>query len=596
MATKSPSSKTIKIATGTAAILIAAAMPAPAYQTLKQVPQDEQRGPAGNILVEESVITVVACNDPGENGVQHYIYRYVKRASFRAIRPPDWGKPIGGRDWATFQEAAAAACQASPPPPTTAASVSGEGRPILTDTAHSEKRVALVIGNGGYLSVANLPNPPRDAMAMSQLFKAAGFDEVTVKTDLGVSEMRAELRDFARKAAGADIAAVFYAGHGIEVGGRNYLVPIDAKLEFDTDVEDEAVDLDRILQQLEPVKRLKLVILDACRENPFAPRMKNLGGRSRGIGRGLTPPSREGADTLVAYAAAVGTTAADGAGNHSPFTAALLNNLTRPGLDIRLALGKVRDEVLRATGSQQIPFISGSLGGDTLALAPALATQPSPSTSSPTVNQEQADFEAAMRADTIPALTAFLARYPQSSSTDIVRRERDRLSKLAALPPLQPTGPSPQPSEAAHSPPLLLASFGDWSAYVSEAENGKNCFALAKPRERIPASLKREPGYAIIGTRPNQNVKNEVSFFLGVGVKEAASVSATIDGEAFELFPRGNVAWIKNQAIEPRFVETVRKGSKLTVSISTALGGNSADNYSLSGLSQALDRVATECK
>jgi hypothetical protein len=369
------------IVIGIAAILIAAAMPAPAYQTLQQFPQVEQRGAAGNILVEESVIAVVACNDPGENGVQHYIYRYVKRAGFRAIRPPDWGRPIGGRDWATFQEAAAAACQGSPPPPTTAASVSGEGRPTLTDTTRSEKRVALVIGNGGYRSVANLPNPPRDAMAMSELFKAAGFDEVTVKTDLGVIEMRAELRDFARKAAGADIAAVFFAGHGIEVGGRNYLVPIDAKLEFDSDVEDEAVDLDRILQQLEPVKRLKLVILDACRENPFAPRMKSLSGRSREIGRGLTPPSREGADTLVAYAAAVGATAADGTGNHSPFTAALLNNLTRPGLDIRLALGKVRDEVLRATGSQQIPFITGSLGGDTFALAPAMATPPSPAPS-----------------------------------------------------------------------------------------------------------------------------------------------------------------------------------------------------------------------
>ena len=162
----------------------------------------------------------------------------------------------------------------------------------IATLAHAEKRVALVIGNGAYQHVANLPNPPRDAIAIGDMFKAAGFDEVIVKTDLGNSEMRADLREFARKSVGADIAAVFYAGHGIEVGGRNYLVPVDAKVEYDTDVEDEAVDLDRVLQQLEPAKRLKLVILDACRDNPF-PHMKSL-SQSRSVGRGLCAPSATG--------------------------------------------------------------------------------------------------------------------------------------------------------------------------------------------------------------------------------------------------------------------------------------------------------------
>jgi uncharacterized caspase-like protein len=132
----------------------------------------------------------------------------------------------------------------------------------VADPAWSQKRVALVIGNGAYETVANLPNPPRDAIAIASLLKAAGFDEVTVRTDLGLGQMRAEFRDFARRAVDADIAAVFYAGHGIEVGGHNYIVPIDAKLEFDTDAEDEALGLDHILQQLEPVKRLKLVGLN----------------------------------------------------------------------------------------------------------------------------------------------------------------------------------------------------------------------------------------------------------------------------------------------------------------------------------------------
>jgi hypothetical protein len=251
----------------------------------------------------------------------------------------------------------------------------------LASAARAEKRVALVIGNGAYQTVRGLPNPPRDARAMGDLFRAAGFDSVTVETDLGISEMRAQFREFARQAEGADIAAVFYAGHGLEVGGHNYLVPIDARLEHDTDVEDEAIDLDHILDQLAPAKRLKLVILDACREDPFAPRMKS-GGASRSIGRGLAPPASERADVLVAYAAAAGATAADGDGDHSPFTSALLDNLTRPGLDIRLALGKARDEVSKATGGKQIPFKYDSLGGDTLALAPA--GSPAPPTPTPT--------------------------------------------------------------------------------------------------------------------------------------------------------------------------------------------------------------------
>jgi hypothetical protein len=181
------------------------------------------------------------------------------------------------------------------------------------------------------------------------------------------------------------------------------------------------------LSQLESAKRLKLVILDACRENPFAPRIH---GQTRSIGRGFAPPSRQGADTLVAYAAAIGETAADGDGEHSPFTSALLNNLTLPGKDVRLALGRVRDEVLKATDGRQIPFITGSLGGDDLWLAPP-APAPAPVVSPPEDSPEKKElkaFDAAMRADTIPAIDAFLASFPEGASAEIARRERARLA------------------------------------------------------------------------------------------------------------------------------------------------------------------------
>ncbi|MBG0800771.1 caspase family protein [Methylocystis sp. H4A] len=199
--------------------------------------------------------------------------------------------------------------------------------------ALAEKRVALVIGNGAYQSVAGLPNPPRDAEAIAGLFRAAGFDDVKVETDVGVAAMRRVLRAFADKAAEADIAVVFFAGHGVEIGGRNYLMPVDAALRTDLDVQDEAIDLDRVLQLLDRVKRLKLVILDACRENPFAARMK-LTSVSRSVGRGLAPPEPQTSNTLVAYAARAGAIAADGDARNSPFTTALLHHLTKPGLDM----------------------------------------------------------------------------------------------------------------------------------------------------------------------------------------------------------------------------------------------------------------------
>ena len=364
----------------------------------------------------------------------------------------------------------------------------------MSDLAQAERRIALVIGNGAYASVANLPNPPRDATAIGELFKAAGFDDVVVRTDLGNAAMRAELREFARGAVGADIAVVFYAGHGLEVGGHNYLIPVDAKLEYDTDVEDEAVDLDRVLQQLEPAKRLKLVILDACRENPFAPRMRSIAS-AREVGRGLAPLSRQGADTLVAYAAAVGATAADGSGVHSPFTSALLNHLTKP-VDIRLALGGARDEVLRATNGKQVPFINGSLGGEMLSLAapeppppPVIATPVPAPAPAPALDVRQVAFETAMRVDTIPALDGFLALFPQSSQADIVRRERDRL--VAALPVKEPPPPVPTPTptidaqQGAFETAMQADTLGALDGYLARFPTGWRSQMIQRERQRL---------------------------------------------------------------------------------------------------------------
>jgi hypothetical protein len=238
----------------------------------------------------------------------------------------------------------------------------------MTSASHADKRVALVVGNSAYQNVGQLPNAAHDAGAIGALFKVMAFDLVATKFDLGIADLRRALRDFTDQVHDADIAVVYYAGHGMEVNGINYLIPVDAKLERDIDIEDEAVSLDRVLRTIEEAKRLRLVILDACRDNPLTRSMKR-SASTRSVGRGLAKIEDLTSDTLVAYAARAGSLANDGAGENSPYTAALIKHLPLPGLDLRLALGRVRDEVLRTTNKRQEPFVYGSLGGAEIALA-----------------------------------------------------------------------------------------------------------------------------------------------------------------------------------------------------------------------------------
>jgi uncharacterized caspase-like protein len=176
--------------------------------------------------------------------------------------------------------------------------------------AQSEKRVALVIGNANYNAVAKLSNPTSDSQAVAGLLKRSGFDVVEVRNDLSNRELRRTVNNFSESIRGADVAVVYFAGHGIEVDGTNYLIPVDAELKRDIDVEDEALSLDRVLKILEPVRKLRVVILDACRDNPFAPTMKRSIG-TRSVGRGLARVE-PAPNTLIAFAAKAGSTADDG--------------------------------------------------------------------------------------------------------------------------------------------------------------------------------------------------------------------------------------------------------------------------------------------
>jgi Caspase domain len=309
--------------------------------------------------------------------------------------------------------------------------------PLSAGPALAQKRVALVIGNGTYQNVAKLPNPLKDAAAMAAMLQTAGFEWVKTRQDVGNLEFKRALREFMDMAQDADVAVVYYAGHGIQVGDMNYMIPVDAKLATEIDAEDEAVSLDRIVTALEPAKRLRLVILDACRDNPFARLMKRRVA-TRAAHGGLAKMEPTLGDTLIAYAAKAGSTAEDGEGENSPFAGALLKHLAVPGLDIRLAFGRVRDEVLKSTAYKQEPFVYGSLGGEAIPLVPAPA-QPK----APALSDVKGDYELVERIGTKKAWDVFLSTHKEGLYADLARAQ---LAKL-----IQAEGARAQPAGAGGS-------------------------------------------------------------------------------------------------------------------------------------------------
>lgn len=262
---------------------------------------------------------------------------------------------------------------------------------LFATAASAERRVALVIGNSAYKNASTLSNTINDSRAIAGLFKSVGFEVVISRNDLGVVDFKRAVREFLLTAENADIAVVYYAGHGIEIGGNNYLVPVDARLGRDYDVDDEAVSLERIIWALQSVKRLRLILLDACRDNPFPAKLRSAGMTRATVTGGLAKIQDVSADTLVAFAAKAGSISYDGDGANSPYATALLRHLAEPGLDVRIALGRVRDEVLKTTGGRQEPFIYGSLGGATIPLVPAAKRiEPAPASLPSVVNREPA--------------------------------------------------------------------------------------------------------------------------------------------------------------------------------------------------------------
>jgi len=289
------------------------------------------------------------------------------RADFNAaVAMPPKSTSRSAQEIARKRLAALPGVPAATAAPTNAPAVVAATPPAakLTDQADQRgRRVALVIGNSAYDNVPALTNPVPDATLVAETLKRTGFDAVSLVTNLRKDALVQALRSFAAQAETADWAVIYYAGHGVEIGGVNYLVPTDAKVASDRDIGFEAVPLDQVINVAERARRLRLVILDACRNNPFAGQMKRtLAGATRSVSRGLAAIEPE-AGTLVVYAAKDGETALDGDGANSPFASAFVANVVKPGLEVRRLFDYVRDDVMDATNGKQKPFSYGSVSG-----------------------------------------------------------------------------------------------------------------------------------------------------------------------------------------------------------------------------------------
>ena len=336
------------------------------------------------------------------------------------------------------------------------------------NAAFADKRVAFVVGNGAYKNVAALPNPAIDARSMAQLLRNVGFD-VVEGSNLSRDKMTEKLIDFGKKAEGADVALFFYAGHGIAVNGTNYLLPVDADLKSEMDVKlGAAINVDLTLEQTMSDAKVKLVFLDACRDNPFAARIRSAKAtRSVNVQTGLAE-MKSGEGTLIAFATGPGQTALDGeAGTNSPFTRALMANIATPGVEIQQAMTKVRAQVNEETNKGQLPWGHTNLIG-TVYLNPVagggvLDAPTTPAVTAGAASEVELEFWRSIKDSNKPEeLNAYLTNYPNGTFKQLA------LTRIAKL----QDGPSTATRNLTSGSGIDPATFTEEADQTSEDQLG----------------------------------------------------------------------------------------------------------------------------
>ena len=297
---------------------------------------------------------------------------------------------------------------------------------VQAATPSSERRTALVIGNSDYKLISPLRNPVNDARAMAKVLGELGF-EVIAKENLDQKEMKRAIRDFGRKLGQGGVGLFYYAGHGIEVGGENFMVPLNAPIQFEDDVDVEAVSVNLLLAKLaSAANRLNIVILDACRNNPYS---RSFRSSASGLATMDAPTG-----TYIAYAAAPGRVAMDGEGSNGLYTSELLKVLPLPGLKIEDAFKRVRVAVQDKSGTEQVPWESSSLTGDfyfnlnvSVTVEAPGATTPSITESAATTQQETVFWQSVKDSADPGMFEAYLQSYPNGAFANIAKLKRDAL-------------------------------------------------------------------------------------------------------------------------------------------------------------------------
>jgi len=341
------------------------------------------------------------------------------------------------------------------------------GHSLLSGAAQAEPRIALVIGNSHYgANIGSLPNPVNDAGLMAQALQQTGFTVIKV-TDADQKKMKRAIADFGDKLTQAGPSATglfFYAGHGLQVNGVNYLVPVGAEIDKAADVDIESVSADTILQQMEFAgSRVNIVVLDACRNNPLQRGLTVM----RGITRGLAPMDSSTAQgTFIAYSTAPGNVAADGSGTNSPYTKALAKNIMQPGIGIEEAFRQVRADVMGATGGKQIPWDSSSLTapfyfkGQAAAQTFTTASQPAPkpTTAAYSPDSDKAVWDGIKDSKDASDYRAYLDQYPNGLFAGIAKSRIASLGDGVAREQTQPAAPAVEPVSAPAAAPVTTTT------------------------------------------------------------------------------------------------------------------------------------------
>ena len=344
---------------------------------------------------------------------------------------------------------------------------------LTATAAQADRRVAFVVGNGAYKNVTPLPNPTIDAKSMAGALRNVGF-EVVEGTNLTRDKMTEKLLDFGKKAQGADIAVFYYAGHGIAIGGTNYLLPVDADIKSEMDVKlGAAINIDLTLDQTMSDAKVKLVFLDACRDNPFAAKIKsNSPTRSVNVQTGLAE-MKSGEGTLIAFATGPGQTALDGQeGTNSPFTRALIANIAQPGVEIQQAMTKVRAQVNEETNKGQLPWGHTNLIGSVYlngapANTPTAAGTPAASTAvaaAPSSDVELEFWRSIKDSNKTEEFNAYLSNYPNGQFRSLA------LARIAALE--SGAAPSTQTQTRNLTAGIDPATFTEEASQVTEDQIG----------------------------------------------------------------------------------------------------------------------------